>query len=77
MTRYACKSYFDNDAQEKRYAVERQDGDVYRILQRQFITQEGAQVWLERYKQIKKNKHEKKKDAMVRFNLIVTLKVII
>ena len=46
MTRYACKSYFDNDAQEKRYAVERQDGDVYRILQRQFITEDGAEVWL-------------------------------
>ena len=54
MTRYSCKSYFDDDAQEQRWAVERQDGNVYRVLQRCFITKEGSQVWLDRYISIKK-----------------------
>jgi hypothetical protein len=58
MTRYACKSYYDNDAKEKRWAVERQDGNVKRILQRSFITEEGAGVWLTRYTTIKKKHHE-------------------
>ena len=58
MTRFACKSYYDDDAQDKRWAVERQDGNVFRILQRCFITQEGAQVWLDRYILIKKQKPE-------------------
>ena len=57
MTRYACKSYYDDDAQDKRWAVERQDGNVKRVLQRCFITEEGAQVFLDRYTAIKKNKH--------------------
>ena len=57
MTRYACKSYHDDDAQEKRWAVERMDGNIKRVLQRSFITQEGAQVWLDRYVNIKQNKH--------------------
>ena len=70
MTRYSCKSYFDDDAQEQRWAVERQDGNVYRVLQRCFITKEGSQVWLDRYISIKKQKpqSQRTRDAARRAN---------
>ena len=56
MPRYFVKSYTDADASEKRFAVERQDGSIHRVLQRGFITEEGASVWLARYKNIKMHK---------------------
>ena len=56
MPRYFVKSYTDAGAAEKRFAVERQDGSIHRVLQRDFVTQEGASEWLARYEEIKKHK---------------------
>lgn len=56
MPRYFVKSYSDSSTGEKRYAVERQDGSIHRILKRDFVTDEGASVWLARYQKVKRER---------------------
>ena len=40
-----------------RFAVVRQEGSSKRVLQQEFLTEEGAQNWLETYHRKKNRKH--------------------
>ena len=59
MVKFFIKPYNKRaeSAGDIRYAVVRQEGSSKRVLQQEFLTEEGAQNWLDTYHRKKNKRH--------------------